>query len=224
MYCGSITLARAPRRCCILPPVRRAAAGSASLEIMHACAGMAGLVVATLGGAPRGQPSRRTHYDATKTSIAAKGGLLAAAAVRLGMNVRSDHDRASGFTLIEMIVVLVILGLMLGLVVARGPLHSQRLDTEAAARGLAGALRVARGRALAQHRPVVVSVAANAYRVDAEPPHAMPADVALSGNAAIRFAPDGSSSGGQIAVQSGTGRIGIAVDWLTGRVSLMPTP
>ncbi len=134
------------------------------------------------------------------------------------MNDRAHHDRASGFTLIEMIVVLVILGLMIGLVVARGPLHSQRLDLEAAARGLAGALRVARGQALAQHRPVVVTVAANAYRVGGAPAHAVPTDVALSGDAAIRFAPDGSSSGGHIAVQAGTTRVGIAVDWLTGRV------
>jgi general secretion pathway protein H len=118
----------------------------------------------------------------------------------------------------------VILVLMIGLVVARGPLHSQRLDIEATARGLAGALRVARGQALAQHRPVVVTVTANGYRVDGEPSHAVPADVALSGDAAIRYAPDGSSSGGHITVQGGTGRVGVAVDWLTGRVSLTPGP
>jgi general secretion pathway protein H len=140
------------------------------------------------------------------------------------MNHRASQGRANGFTLIEMIVVLVILGLMMGLVVARGPLHSRRLDMEATARGLAGALRVARGQALAQHRPVVVSVAANGYRVDGEPSHSVPADVVLSGDAAIRYAPDGSSSGGHIAVQGGTGRIGIVVDWLTGRVYLTPEP
>ena len=149
---------------------------------------------------------------------------LADVAAPPGMTHRGNHGRASGFTLIEMIVVLVILGLMVGLVLARGPLHSQRLDTEAAARGLAGALRVARGQALAEHRPVVVTVAANAYRVDRAPSHAVPTDVALSGDAAIRFAPDGSSSGGHIAVQGGTGRIGVAVDWLTGRVYLTSPP
>jgi general secretion pathway protein H len=140
------------------------------------------------------------------------------------MNRRASPGRANGFTLIEMIVVLVILGLMIGLVVARGPLHSQRLDMEATARGLAGALRVARGQALAQHRPVVVTVTANGYRVDGEPSHGVPADVALSGDAAIRYAPDGSSSGGHIAVQGGTGRVSVAVDWLTGRVSLASEP
>jgi general secretion pathway protein H len=136
----------------------------------------------------------------------------------------AGHRRANGFTLIEMIVVLVILGLMAALVLARGPLHSQRLDIEAAARGLAGTLRVARGQAIAEHRPVVVTVAANAYRVDQAPLHAVPTDVILSGDGAIRFAPDGSSSGGHVAVQGGTGRIGVGVDWLTGRVFLTSQP
>jgi general secretion pathway protein H len=145
---------------------------------------------------------------------------LPAATARPAMNGRADHGRASGFTLIEMIVVLVILGLMAGLVLARGPLHSQRLDIDAAARGLAGTLRLARGQAIAQHHPVVVAVAANAYRLDRTPLHAVPTDVALSGDAAIRFAPDGSSSGGHIAVRGSTGRIDIGVDWLTGRVFL----
>ena len=136
------------------------------------------------------------------------------------MNGDADHGRASGFTLIEMIVVLVILGLMAGLVLARGPLHSQRLDIDVAARGLAGTLRVARGQAIAEHHPVVVAVAANAYRLDRAPLHTVPTDVALSGDATIRFAPDGSSSGGHVAVQGGARRIEIGVDWLTGRVFL----
>jgi general secretion pathway protein H len=221
-----------------------AAAGSVSLEIEHACAGMVGLVAATLGGALRGQPPPRPDHAPTGTSSGGAGTFLlrhaddngvavrpmagnrslAAMAVRPDMKERANHDRANGFTLIEMIVVLAILGMMIGLVVTRGPLHSQHLDAEAAARGLAGALRVARGQAIAQHRPVVVTVAANGYRVDGEPSHAVPTDVALSGDATIRYAPDGSSSGGTIAVRGGTGRIGVAVDWLTGRVHLTSDP
>ncbi len=128
--------------------------------------------------------------------------------------------REAGFTLIEMVIVLVILGLALGLVLARGPMHSSRLDAEAVARELAGSLRLARGRAIAQDRPVALLLAANGYRIDGMAPRQMPPDVALSGNAAISFAPDGSSSGGSISVQGAPARIGIAVDWLTGRVRL----
>jgi prepilin-type N-terminal cleavage/methylation domain-containing protein len=62
----------------------------------------------------------------------------------------------AGFTLIEMIVVLVVLGLALGLVMTRGPVHSRRLELDATARQVAGALRLARSRAIAEERGVAV--------------------------------------------------------------------
>jgi len=36
----------------------------------------------------------------------------------------------------------------------------------------------------------------------------------------IRFNPDGSSTGGRISLADGRRRIGVGVDWLTGRVSV----
>jgi general secretion pathway protein H len=126
--------------------------------------------------------------------------------------------RQDGFTLLEMIVVLVIAGLMLSLIITRGPLHSTRLDNQAATMELTGALRAARGRAIAENRSVAVTLGPNFYRIDGADPHRVPADVTLGGNAAIRFAPDGSSSGGVIALQAGGSQATIAVDWLTGRV------
>jgi len=128
------------------------------------------------------------------------------------------RHRESGFTLLEMIVVLAILGLMLGIVVARGPMHSTRLDTEAAARELAGALRMARGRAIARDQAVSVRFAADRYQIEGMAAHAVPTDVSLTGNSVIRFAPDGSSSGGTIVVQASNIRMVVAVNWLTGHV------
>jgi general secretion pathway protein H len=123
-----------------------------------------------------------------------------------------------------MIVVLVILGLALDLVLMRGPTHSARLDAQAAARDLAGTLRMARGRAIAENRPVTVAFAGNLYRIDGSMARGMPYDVTLTGNAAISFAPDGSSSGGAVTVQAATSRIAVLVNWLTGRVQTQQQP
>ncbi len=133
-----------------------------------------------------------------------------------------NRCRDSGFTLLEMIIVLVILGLMLALVVTRGPMHSARLDTEAAVRELAGALRLARGRAIAHDQSVAVVLTPHSYQVDGLPGHAVPTEVALAGSALIRFSPDGSSSGGTVFVQTPTSRTTIVVSWLTGSVEVAP--
>ena len=139
----------------------------------------------------------------------------------------------SGFTLIEMLVVLAILALTVGLIVARGPAHSRRLETDAAARNLAGALRLARAEAIRENRPVGVSVDASGhtFRIGAAAPEALPSSLAISMTAisalttagrigAISFAPAGRSWGGPLA-RAGSGRVvRIGVDWLTGRVSV----
>ena len=137
----------------------------------------------------------------------------------------------AGFTLLEMIVVLVVLALMAGLVLARGPQRSAALELRMAAGEVAQALRGARGRAIATNGPVVfrLDVGAHEYRVDGAPPRALPASLALSmvaiaGEvtdsqiAGISFSPDGSSSGGRVELASGARRVQVGVDWLTGRV------
>jgi general secretion pathway protein H len=131
-----------------------------------------------------------------------------------------DRDRERGFTLIEMIVVLVVLGLVLGLVIAHGPVRSRRLEIDAAARHLAGALRVARSRAIAEGRVALVRLGSGGYRLDGETPIVLPPDILLAGDSTIRFTPDGGSSGAQILLRDGDKRITISVDWLIGRVRL----
>jgi general secretion pathway protein H len=130
------------------------------------------------------------------------------------MTVRDDR----GFTLLEMIVVLVVLGLALGLVITHGPARSQRLELDAAARQVIGALRLARSRAIAQERIVRVSFVAGGYRLDAEPAIAWPANLSTAGDRIINFSPDGGSSGGRVVLRGGNRQIAIGVDWLTGRV------
>ncbi len=139
----------------------------------------------------------------------------------------------SGFTLIEMIVVLVILGLLVSLVVARGPQRSATLDLRAASEKLAMDLRVARASAIARDRETtfVLDVVKHFYRIDTGPIQPLPPQIGLSmltvsgatlANelAALRFAPDGSSTGGRITLTLGARHTDILVDWLTGRVKI----
>lgn len=141
-------------------------------------------------------------------------------------------ESGAGFTLIEMIVVLVVLGVMLALVVERGPMRSPTFEARAAAREIAQELRGARAKAIAANRAVdfMLDVDRHRFNVDAGPVKFIPpwldvAAVAASGVArgvrisSIRFAPDGSSSGGRIELARGEMHFRIGVDWLTGRVN-----
>jgi general secretion pathway protein H len=137
--------------------------------------------------------------------------------------------RTAGFTLIEMMVVLVVLGLALTLILARGPMRSVAAEAGSAAGSVAQALRVARAQAIAQGRPLRVLLDAAGHRVLPEnlPAVALPAAVSMDVTDAsgarmragvIGFAPDGSSTGGAVELADGGRRVRVAVDWLTGRV------
>ena len=148
----------------------------------------------------------------------------------LSLSDRRRHGPCGGFTLIEVIVVLVIMALAYGLVVPAlsSVLDGPRLDR--AARQMVASLREARSTALIDGRTVrfTVDPAARewrrgdrrgalddeiAFRLDA-PPAGRGAD----GAASILFFPDGGSTGGRLTLAIGERRRLIAVDWLTGRV------
>src|SRR5580700_207820 len=144
------------------------------------------------------------------------------------------RDAAGGFTLIELMVVLVIMGLMLGLVLQHGPMRSPVLQIRAAATQVAQGLRSARARAIALNRPVTFSldVEDHSFRVGDAAPQMLPATLRLaaltvagkpsrqSNTSNISFAPDGSSSGGRIELAGNGVRLLVGVDWLTGLVSV----
>jgi general secretion pathway protein H len=123
----------------------------------------------------------------------------------------------AGFTLIEMIVVLAVVGLIGGLVLMRQPWTSAAFEREATQRALAEALRLARSRAIAQGRNVSVVTGTAGFSIDGSPVRTLPAHQALSASRII-FMPDGGSSGGTIVLAAGQTRSAVAVNWLTGRV------
>jgi general secretion pathway protein H len=142
-------------------------------------------------------------------------------------------DRAAGFTLIELLVSLAILGLALSLIAGYKPPWSRGLGLQATAGELAAGLRLARSEAILSNRPVLfdLDLIGHRYRVGTGTPRRLPTDLSLelftiSGETLngregdIRFNPDGSSTGGRISLADGLRRIGVGVDWLTGRVSV----
>ena len=141
--------------------------------------------------------------------------------------------RQAGFTLIEMLIVVAVLSLVLAIVATRGPMRSQTLEARATASRIEQDLRLARSKAIASNMPTrfVLDFATHTYRIDGGPSTALPRSVVLAVTAvsdetraerlaAIRFNPDGSSTGGRIELADGQQRLRIGVDWLTGRISM----
>ncbi|MBV8504337.1 MAG: GspH/FimT family pseudopilin [Alphaproteobacteria bacterium] len=146
---------------------------------------------------------------------------------------RPDLERCPGFTLIEVIVTLTILGLALVIVAGYKAPWSSGLGLKGTASELASGLRLARSEAIASNRPVAFDLDVNdhLYRVGTGAKRRLPANLSIelltingeSRGASvgdIRFNPDGSSTGGRIALADGTRHMAVGVDWLTGRVSV----
>jgi general secretion pathway protein H len=141
--------------------------------------------------------------------------------------------RCSGFTLIEVIVTLAILGFALVLVAGFKPPWSSGLGLRGTAAELASGLRLARSEAIVSNRsvPFDLDVIKHRYRVGTGTVRGLPTQLSIElltiagekrevGIGDIRFNPDGSSTGGRIALADGQRRMAVGVDWLTGRVSV----
>jgi general secretion pathway protein H len=116
----------------------------------------------------------------------------------------------------------------------KGSPVSPAIHARTSAEAISGALRSARSEAVMHNRSVqfTLDLGRRSYRWGDAPAGVLPADLRLALLASedqiaaqsiggIRFNPDGSSSGGRIAV-TGAGRSWWGgVDWLSGRVSVV---
>lgn len=131
----------------------------------------------------------------------------------------------NGFTLIEMMVVLSIMGLLGGLVLLRGPQRNAAVDMRQATSLVAGDFRVARSQAIARNRPVSVQFASDGASLqvgDAALQRLPPGIRMVAGARQILFRPDGSSTGGEVRLAGGARIAALTVNWLTGRVTKTP--
>ncbi|MBV8779327.1 MAG: prepilin-type N-terminal cleavage/methylation domain-containing protein [Alphaproteobacteria bacterium] len=131
--------------------------------------------------------------------------------------------RESGFTLMELLVVLAIAALAAAVAMPQLARHLTGPSLDTAAAQLRAALRGARSTAMVEDRAVIFEGdAAGGYWLDRRHFNLPSADgrplrVATRGGAQIAFYPSGGSSGGGVVVSGGEASREIAVDALTGR-------
>jgi general secretion pathway protein H len=137
--------------------------------------------------------------------------------------------RETGFTLVELLVVLAIIGLSLAIALPLLARHPVGAALNAAASEIRTALSQARSTAIVEDRMVVFQGdPGGGYWLDRN--HftlplmsgAQPLRVATIGGARISFFPSGGSSGGRIVVSSSGAQREIAVDMLTGHANDIP--
>ena len=144
--------------------------------------------------------------------------------------------RLSGFTLLELIVVLFIVVLGFSVVGINLSSGNDATELKVAARDIVSALRFARGQALISHQETTVTLdlAENTYTVsgrDKVYSIAKAVDVTVvtaqneisEGLGSIRFFADGSSTGGRITLELGKAAWKIDINWLTGQIELDDT-
>jgi general secretion pathway protein H len=141
--------------------------------------------------------------------------------------------RQRGFSMIEVIAVLVLIAIVAGAAAAAIGGNLSGAKTRAAVRDLTAALRQTRGLAIVkgEERSLEVDVEARTYQVPDKSPVQLPEELSMKlltaateqtgdSRGLIRFFPDGSSSGGRITLTRDGREWRVEIAWLTGEVRI----
>lgn len=142
---------------------------------------------------------------------------------------------ARGFTLIEVILVLLLIGVVVGVAAVSLTDGLATARVRSAGQDLVAALRYTRAQAIVSRRQqaLELDVEARSYVAPKRETVQLPKNVELrlltaaeeqtgASTGRIRFWPDGSSSGGRIKLVYGEQAWDVEVAWLTGEVRLRP--
>jgi general secretion pathway protein H len=137
----------------------------------------------------------------------------------------------AGYTLLEMLAVLALLALVATLSFPAGK-SASRQNLESQALQISAKLKAARVLAISRNTEVTLDVDLARRRITisgGDQPLELSDDIALTmltarnevqrGQGAIRFFPDGTSTGGSLSLRRGHRAAVVAVNWLTGKIS-----
>ena len=147
-----------------------------------------------------------------------------------------NRERFKGFTLFELLVVLAIVALMLAVVPPMLPHVIGNAQVKSATRHLAAGLKYARSKAITSRQEVTLDldVEDKTYSIENKDKRlnipeqtkltliTAESEQASEEKGSIRFFSDGSSTGGQIKLKHRKAEYIIDVNWLTGKVSILP--
>ena len=138
-------------------------------------------------------------------------------------------------TLIELMVVLVLMAILAAIAVPMLGSGVSNSELKSAARKVAAGLRMARDDAVATRLDtrLVLDLERRTFQIERDSHvHALPRelevklftaqnDIISDHVGAIRFYPDGGSTGGRVTLAAGERKFEVDVDWLTGRVAIL---
>lgn len=153
------------------------------------------------------------------------------------LHSRPRARSARGFTLVELMAVIVLLAIALTAVTFSFSKSLQSAKVRGASRDLVAALRYTRGQAIVKGKQEVLTLDLNnnSYTAPGKSAVKLPKDMTLGLTTAdsevtgdnvggIRFFPDGSSTGGHVSVFQGRREWRVNVAWLTGDIALDEAP